>query len=62
MSHLDQIHPLIAVLIALFVLIGTVLTLLGTVGLLRLGSFYERLHAPTLGSAGERRGSWSDRC
>lgn len=49
MNHLDQIHPLIAVLIALFVLIGTVLTLLGTVGLLRLGSFYERLHAPTLG-------------
>ena len=49
MNHLDQIPPLIAVLIAGFVLLGTVLTLLGTIGLLRLDSFYERLHAPTLG-------------
>src|SRR5699024_5569306 len=30
---------------------GAGLTLLGTIGLLRLGSFYERIHAPTLGTS-----------
>lgn len=51
MNHLDQIPPVIALVIAFFVALGSVLTLLGTVGLLRLGSFYERLHAPTLGTS-----------
>ncbi|MBB1497897.1 monovalent cation/H(+) antiporter subunit G [Paracoccus sp. MC1862] len=51
MSHLDQIPPVIAFLISGFVLLGTILTLLGTIGLIRLGSFYERLHAPTLGTS-----------
>lgn len=51
MSHLQQIPPLVALLIAGFVALGTVLTLLGTVGLVRLPSFYERMHAPTLGTS-----------
>ena len=51
MNHLEQIPPVIAILISAFVLLGTVLTLLGTIGLVRLGSFYERLHAPTLGTS-----------
>ena len=51
MSHLEQIPPVIAILIAAFVLLGTVLTLLGTIGLVQLGNFYERLHAPTLGTS-----------
>jgi len=51
MSHLSQIPPVIAILIAFFVALGTILTLLGTVGLIRLPNFYERLHAPTLGTS-----------
>lgn len=51
MNHLEQIPPVIAILIAGFVLLGTILTLLGTIGLVRLPSFYERLHAPTLGTS-----------
>ena len=51
MSHLDELPPVIALLVAGFVALGTILTLLGTVGLVRLPSFYERLHAPTLGTS-----------
>lgn len=39
-----------ALLTALFLLVGACLALTGSVGLLRLGSFYERVHAPTLGT------------
>jgi len=37
-------------LVALLVLAGAVITLTGTVGLVRLKSFYDRVHAPTLGA------------
>ena len=37
--------------IALLVLGGAVFTLVGTVGLVRWASFYQRIHAPTLGSS-----------
>lgn len=40
-----------AVLTALLVLIGAGLTLAGAIGTLRFGSFYERVHAPTLGTS-----------
>lgn len=39
-----------AILTAVFVLTGAALTLVGTAGLLRLRTFYERMHASTLGS------------
>ena len=39
-----------ALLTALFVVAGAVLTLIGSVGLLRLKTFYQRTHAPTLGT------------
>jgi len=39
-----------ALLTALFVVAGAAITLIGSLGLLRLDSFYERVHAPTLGS------------
>jgi multicomponent K+:H+ antiporter subunit G len=39
-----------ALLTALFVLLGAGLTFTGSLGLLRLGKFYERVHAPTLGT------------
>jgi multicomponent K+:H+ antiporter subunit G len=35
---------------ALLLLLGAGLALTGSLGLLRLGSFYERIHAPTLGT------------
>ena len=39
-----------ALLTTVFVLAGASLTLIGSLGLLRLGHFYQRLHAPTLGT------------
>lgn len=39
-----------ALLTAFFLVLGSALTLLGSVGLLRFRSFYERIHAPTLGT------------
>lgn len=41
-----------AIFVALFLVTGATVTLLGTIGLLRFGSFYERIHAPTLGTTG----------
>jgi len=38
------------ILVAACVVLGAALTLIGTIGLLRLGTFYERVHAPTLGT------------
>lgn len=40
----------VAVPAALFLVISGVLTLTGSIGLLRLNSFYCRIHAPTLGN------------
>lgn len=43
--------PLWAALVtALLVVLGAGLTLIGTLGLLRFPSFYDRIHAPTLGT------------
>jgi multicomponent K+:H+ antiporter subunit G len=39
-----------ATLVALLVLAGAAITLIGSLGMLRMKSFYERLHPPTLGS------------
>jgi multicomponent K+:H+ antiporter subunit G len=39
-----------ALLTALFLLVGSGLTLIGSIGLVRLGDFYQRVHAPTLGT------------
>ena len=39
-----------ALFVALLLLLGTSLTLTGSLGLLRLGNFYQRVHAPTLGA------------
>lgn len=50
MTHAADLPAWAALLTALFLLIGAGLTLIGSFGLLRLGSFYERVHAPTLGT------------
>ncbi len=39
-----------ALLVSFFLVGGAGLTLIGAVGVLRLKSFYERVHAPTLGT------------
>lgn len=38
-----------AIIVSLFVLLGAVITLIGAIGLLRMKTFYERVHPPTLG-------------
>lgn len=40
-----------AILVASFLLIGASLALVGSIGFLRLQTFYERIHAPTLGTS-----------
>lgn len=50
MSPATALPQWAAVLTAAFVLLGAGLTLVGTIGLLRLGEFYQRVHAPTLGT------------
>ena len=39
-----------AILVVALAVIGSALSLLGAVGLVRLKTFYERVHAPTLGA------------
>lgn len=51
MTGLDSLPPWLAVPVALFLVLGSTLTLLGTIGLVRLRSFYDRIHAPTLGTS-----------
>lgn len=45
-----EIPVLPAILTASFLVAGAAITLIGALGLLRLRSFYERVHAPTLGT------------
>jgi multicomponent K+:H+ antiporter subunit G len=40
-----------AIVVAFFLLVGASLTLIGAIGFLRLPTFYERIHAPTLGTS-----------
>lgn len=39
-----------AILVSVLMVAGAALTLVGTIGLVGLRSFYERVHAPTLGA------------
>ncbi|MDE1157265.1 MAG: monovalent cation/H(+) antiporter subunit G [Neorhizobium sp.] len=40
-----------AIIVAFFVLVGAVLALIGAIGFLKLPTFYERIHAPALGTS-----------
>ncbi|WP_350283200.1 monovalent cation/H(+) antiporter subunit G [Nitrosomonas sp.] len=51
MNHAADLPIWATLLIALFLLIGAGLTLIGSFGLYRLRSFYDRIHAPTLGTS-----------
>jgi len=50
MTYAADLPAWAALLTAFFLILGSGLTLLGAIGLLRFGSFYERVHAPTLGT------------
>jgi len=50
MSNVAEISALSGFFTAAFLLLGSALALIGSLGLLRLRSFYERVHAPTLGT------------
>ncbi len=50
MNHLDALPAWAATLVAIFVLLGALLAFIGSLGLLRLKNFYQRVHAPTLGT------------
>lgn len=39
-----------ALVVAILMLAGALITLIGSLGLLRLKTFYDRVHAPTLGT------------
>ena len=56
MMHAQALPAWAAVLTSILVLGGAFLTLLGAVGTLRFGNFFERIHAPTLGT------SWGAGC
>lgn len=50
MSGIEQMPAWAAALTAALLLMGAAVTLVGSLGLLRFGTFYERVHAPTLGT------------
>ena len=39
-----------AAIVATFIVVGAMFTLIGSLGLVRLQNFYQRVHAPTLGT------------
>lgn len=41
----------LAVLVSALVLLGALLTMAGCLGLVRLNNFYQRIHAPTMGTS-----------
>lgn len=51
MEHAADLPVWAAIAVAAFLLIGAGLTLIGTIGFFRLPTFYERIHAPTLGTS-----------
>ncbi|MBK3745730.1 cation:proton antiporter [Paraburkholderia aspalathi] len=50
MTYGSELPLWAAIATSLFLLIGAGLTLVGSIGLIRFKSFYERIHAPTLGT------------
>ena len=50
MTHLADVPPLVAWFVAVLTLAGAAFALIGSIGLLRLRTFYERIHPPTMGT------------
>ena len=53
---MSDVPPVVEVVIAVLALAGAVFALVGSFGLVSLRSFFQRVHAPTLGST---LGTWS---
>ncbi len=51
MTALESLPLWLMALVAFFLVLGSTLTLLGAFGLVHLKSFYDRIHAPTLGTS-----------
>lgn len=51
MNHAVHLPLWAALLVAIFLLLGAGLTLIGSFGFYRLQNFYDRIHAPTLGTS-----------
>jgi multicomponent K+:H+ antiporter subunit G len=49
-SGTAALPPLVALVVAMLVVAGALLALVGSLGLLRLPTFYERVHPPTMGT------------
>ena len=50
MSHAADVPLFVCVIVAVLALLGAALSFIGSLGLLRLGTFYERIHPPTMGT------------
>lgn len=50
MNTAEELPLWVAILTSILLILGSTLALLGSIGLLRFKTFYERIHAPTLGS------------
>ena len=50
MSDFAPLPPLVAALVGVLAVLGAALALVGSFGLLRLPTFYERVHPPTMGT------------
>lgn len=51
MTFVPDLPPWAAYTVAILVLGGAAMALIGSIGLLRFGTFYDRLHPPTLGTS-----------
>lgn len=51
MIQAPDLAPWVATLVAILLLTGALMALIGSIGLVRLGTFYDRVHAPTMGSS-----------
>ncbi|MTD98958.1 cation:proton antiporter [Paracoccus sp. YIM 132242] len=51
MNPLQAVPLAVAIPVAILVVLGSTLTLIGALGFARLSSFYDRLHAPTLATS-----------
>lgn len=50
-EHAGDLPAWAALLVSFFLIVGAGLALIGTIGFSRLPTFYERIHAPTLGTS-----------
>jgi multicomponent K+:H+ antiporter subunit G len=50
MNHAAELPLWAALLVAVLLVLGAGLALIGSIGLVTLRSFYDRMHAPTLGT------------